>query len=153
MKKWIVMLALAAMSFTGHAYAAFYDNSSQYMIASDTMEGKFYLDRSSIHQEEPTESNPYAIRFAILSVPRNGGMLERTWYTVYYDKANGIASYQVIGADALDADGNVSGITSTRGAGAMKRAIPLRSNMYYLADACYLYFNHEHFYSRLADTK
>ena len=64
-------------------------------------------------------------------------MLERTWYTVYYDKANKIASYQVIGADALDADGNVSGITSTRGAGAMKRAIPLRSNMYYLADACY----------------
>ncbi len=35
MKKWIVMLALAVMSLTGHAYAAFYDNSSQYMIASD----------------------------------------------------------------------------------------------------------------------
>ena len=58
MKKWIVMLALAAMSFTGHAYAAFYDNSAQYMIASDTMEGKFYLDRSSICQEQPVEGSP-----------------------------------------------------------------------------------------------
>ena len=29
MKKWIVMLVLAVLSLTGHAYAAFYDNSAQ----------------------------------------------------------------------------------------------------------------------------
>ena len=79
--------------------------------------------------------------------------MERTWYTVYYDTDNRIAFYRVTGSDTLDAAGNVSNITSTRGTGAMKRPIPLQSNMYYLADACYLYFNHEHFYSRLADTK
>lgn len=153
MKKWIVMLVLAVLSLTGHAYAAFYDNSAQYMIASDNMEGKFYLDRSSIRQEQPVEGSPCVISFAILSVPASGSQMERTWYTVYYDTDNRIAFYRVTGSDTLDAAGNVSNITSTSGTGAMKRPIPLQSNMYYLADACYLYFNNEHFYSRLAGTK
>ena len=67
------------------------------------------------------QGSPCVISFAILSVPDSGSPMERTWYTVYYDTDNRIAFYRVTGSDTLDAAGNVSNITSTRGADVYKR--------------------------------
>ena len=140
---WLIILCFSVCEIT---QAAFYEDASRYILLEDNIVGYFYLDKATIKKETSTANDSFVISFDILSVLRENREIEKTHFTVFYDNHISVAMYKVDYIETIDSHGEVQFTSWSSNVGSIRKAIPFKSHMYYIVDACYEYLTGNHFY-------